>query len=71
MYAMPTLVTGLAKQFKPMIYGAIITYGLFIASCYTESKFDMLFGTIAAIACWFIPGIILRRSYLKQKDSNV
>ncbi len=71
MYAMPTLVTGLAKQFKPMIYGALITYGLFIASCYTESKYDMLFGTIAAIVCWFIPGIILRRSYLKQKNSNV
>lgn len=71
MYAMPTLVTGLAKKFKPMIYGAIITYCLFIASCFTESKYDMLFGTIAAIGCWFIPGIILRTRYLKQKKANV
>ena len=71
MYAMPTMVTGLAKKFKPMIIGAIITYALFIWSCYTQSKYDMLFGTIAAIVCWFIPGIILRSSYLKAKALNV
>lgn len=71
MYAMPTMVTGLAKKFKPMTIGAILTYFLFIASCFTESKFDMLFGAIAAIICWFIPGIILRKRYLKQKKGNV
>jgi hypothetical protein len=71
LYAMPTMVTGLVKKFTPMIIGATITYALFIWSCYTPSKYDMLFGTIAAITCWLIPGIILRSSYLKQKNSNV
>lgn len=71
MYAMPTMVTGLAKKFKPMTVGAVITYVLFIVSCYTESKYDMLFGAMAAIICWFIPGIILRRKYLQQKKGNV
>jgi hypothetical protein len=68
LYAMPTLVTGIVKKFTPMTIGAIITYILFILSCYTTSKYDMLFGTIAAIVCWLIPGIILRRRYLKQKN---
>lgn len=70
-YAMPTMITGLAKKFTPMIVGAIITYILFGFSCFTQSKYDMLFGTIAAIVCWLIPGIILRRKYLKQKNGNV
>jgi hypothetical protein len=70
-YAFPTLVTGIVKKFWPMIIGAIIAYTLFMCSCFTETKYDFLLGTIAAIACWFIPGIILRLKYLKQKRANV
>ena len=70
-YALPTLATGIIKQFRPMITGAIITYGLFIVSCFTEIKYDMLLSAITAIICWFIPGIILRKRYLKQKEVNV
>lgn len=68
MYALPTMVTGLAKKFLPMIIGAVITYTLFVVSCFTASKYDMLFGAFSAILCWLIPGIILRSRYLKQKN---
>ncbi|MEN9599200.1 MAG: hypothetical protein RL596_1511 [Bacteroidota bacterium] len=70
-YAFPTIVTGIVKKCTPMIMGAIITYVLFIVSCFTRSGIDMLLGTFAALACWFIPGIILRRKYLAQKSANV
>jgi hypothetical protein len=70
-YAFPTLVTGLVKKFKPMIIGAIITYVLFMISCFTTSQYDMLLGAFAALVCWFIPGVILRRKYLAQKKANV
>lgn len=70
-YAFPTLATGLIKRFKPMTFGAVITYGLFIVSCFTENKYDMLLAAAAALVCWFIPGIILRKRYLKQKKGNV
>jgi len=70
-YGFPTLVTGLVKKFWPMIIGAIISYTLFMVSCFTETKYDFLLGAIAAIVCWFIPGIILRSRYLKQKRANV
>lgn len=70
-YGFPTLVTGLVKKFWPMIIGAIITYVLFVVSCFTETKYDFLLGAIAALVCWFIPGIILRTKYLKQKRANV
>ena len=71
LYAFPTLVTGIAKKFKPMLAGAVIAYGLFIASCFTAAKYDMLFGAVVAIVCWLIPGIILRRRYLAQRRANV
>jgi hypothetical protein len=70
-YAFPTLVTGIVKKFWPMIIGAIITYILFMVSCFTETKYDFLLGAIAAISCWLIPGIVLRLKYLKQKMANV
>ncbi len=70
-YALPTLVTGMVKKFKPMLYGALITYGLFIWSCFTISEYDFLLGGAAALICWFIPGVILRRKYLAQQKANV
>jgi uncharacterized membrane protein len=70
-YALPTLVTGMVKRFKPMLYGALITYGLFVWSCFTITKYDFLLGGAAAIVCWFIPGIILRRKYLALQKKNV
>jgi uncharacterized membrane protein len=70
-YGFPTLVTGIVKKFWPMIIGAIIAYLLFMASCFTETKFDFLLGAIAALGCWFIPGIILQVKYQKQKRANV
>lgn len=71
LYAFPTMVTGMVKKFTPMKIGAIITYGLFILSLFTESRYDLLLGSIAALACWFIPGIILRKKYLRQASVNV
>lgn len=71
LYALPTLVTGVVKKFKPMIMGAVICYAMFIVSCFTSSKYDMLCGAVAAISCWLIPGIILRKNYLTSKAQNV
>ena len=70
-FALPTLITGIVKKFKPMIIGAVIAYILFIMSCFTPLKYDMLFGAIVAMACWFIPGIIVRKRYNRQKKTNV
>lgn len=71
-YAFPTMITGLAKKFKPMIVGGIVCYAMFIVSCYTPFKYDLLAGAVAALFAWLIPGIILRKKYLaQQKQVNV
>ncbi len=70
-FAFPTLINGIIKNFKPMIIGAFITYALFVLSCFTAFKYDMLSGAITAMVCWFIPGIILRKRYNRQKTVHV
>ncbi len=64
-YAFPTIATGLVCKFKPMIYGAIICYAFFILSLFAPFKYDLLLMGLAGIFNWLIPGIILRKRYLK------
>jgi hypothetical protein len=64
-FAFPTIATGLINKFKPMIYGALICYGLFVISLFTPFKYDMLLMGLAGIFNWLIPGVILRQRYLK------
>ena len=68
LYAVPTLATGLTRKFKPMIFGGILCYLLFIISCYTTYKYDMLLHSVAAIFNWLIPGLILRNKFLKGES---
>lgn len=66
LYAIPTLITGLTHRFRPMIIGAIVCYGFFIASLFTDTRLDMLFNGLAAICNWLIPGLILRQRFRKE-----
>jgi len=67
-YAFPTLVTGLIKQFKPMIFGAIFCYACFIISLYTTATYDNLMTGLVGIGNWLIPGLILRNMHFKAKQ---
>ena len=66
-YAFPTLVTGLARNFKPMVFGAIACYIFFFISLYTSTMYDNLLAGFAGIGNWLIPGLILRNRYKKGK----
>jgi len=69
-YAFPTLVTGLSRNFKPMTYGAIACYLFFIISLFTSSTFDVLLNGLAGIGNWLIPGLILRDRYNKARQAQ-
>lgn len=69
LYAIPTLATGLITRFTPFIIGAILCYILFVVSCYTNTTYDMLWSGVAGICNWLIPGLILRRKYLRNKKA--
>lgn len=66
-YAFPTLATGLICDIRPMVWGAMACYAFFLVSLFTPYKYDMLLSGLAAIGNWLIPGLILRKSYLKGK----
>ena len=68
LFAMPTLATGLARKFQPMITGGVLCYLYFIISCFTNTTYDLLLSGIAGITCWLIPGLVLRNRYLKGKN---
>jgi len=70
LYAIPTLATGIGQKFAPMIIGAVLCYGFFVVSCFTSSTWDALLNGLAAIFNWLIPGLILRKRYLKAKKAN-
>lgn len=73
LFAVPTLITGIGNQNKPMLVGGIINIVLFFVSLYTATKYDNLLAALVAICNWFIPGIIMRKQYLnaKQAQANV
>lgn len=70
LYAFPTLATGLITKYKPFLTGAAICYICFGISLFTSFTYDMLLSAIAAICCWLIPGLMLRKKYLKAKKEQ-
>jgi hypothetical protein len=67
-FGIPTFITGGIRKFKPMIIGGLICWICSIASYYVKAPNGMLLMALAATSAWLIPGIILRRRYLKLKN---
>lgn len=70
-YGIPTFTTGFMRNFKPMLIGGIVCWVLAIAGMYTKHPYTQLYAAVAAQVAWFIPGLILRKRYLKAKRGNV
>lgn len=66
-YGIPTFITGGIRKFKPMIIGGIVCWVCSLASLYTRYPDTLLLMALSSISAWLIPGIILRRRYLKLK----
>lgn len=64
-FGVPTFITGGIRKFKPMIIGGLICWVCSIASYYTGYVNGMLLMAVSAFFAWLIPGIILRKRYLK------
>ena len=71
LYGIPTFATGYAHRFVPMIIGGLVCWACAIASFYTNSQIDFVLFFMAAFFAWFVPGLILRKRYLAQKECHV
>jgi len=70
-YGIPTFATGYARRFRPMIVGGLACWAFAIIVPFVRWPYNILFVTGAAQLAWFIPGLILRRCYLKAKQGHV
>lgn len=72
LYFIPTMVMGMGVKVKPMLVGALCNLVFFAISLFTITRFDFLLASATGIGNWLIPGIIMRRQYLKaQRNSHV
>lgn len=69
LYGIPTFVTGTACRFRPMTWGGLLCWACCVAALYTSIQFDLLLTAFAALAAWFLPGIIMEKDYRKAKKA--
>lgn len=71
LYGVPTFATGYARRFRPMLVGGVACWVLALVSHYVRYPYVLLCITAAAQLAWFIPGLIIRKCYLKAKKQHV
>jgi hypothetical protein len=71
LYGMPTFATGYTHRFTPMIVGGIVCWVAAIASIYTDGRIDLILFFVSAFFAWFLPGLLLRSAYLKERRKDV
>ncbi|MCX8018868.1 MAG: hypothetical protein N2747_00070 [Chitinophagaceae bacterium] len=67
LYGVPTFVSGIVLQFRPLIFGAITCWALSVGAAITKVPYQLLFPAAAMLVAWIIPGTILRKKYLKAQ----
>ena len=70
LYGLPTFITGMGCKFKPMLWGGIICWASCIIAVFTEVRVDFLLTAFSAITAWLIPGILMKREYIKYKKNQ-
>lgn len=66
LYGTPTFLSGIAMQFKPLVIGGIICWGLAILSVFILPIYVLLLLAVAVISAWIIPGYLLSAKYKLQ-----
>jgi hypothetical protein len=71
LFGIPTFATGYGRRFKPMIFGGLTCWVLAIVALYVRDHNALFLMAAGALVAWFIPGLLLRRCYLKAKRQHV
>ena len=65
LYAVPTFLSGSILKFKPLVWGGISCWALAVSSIFIALVFHVLLISIAVLLAWIVPGILLRKRFLK------
>lgn len=69
LYGIPTFLTGVVMQFRPLKTGGIICWILAAVTGFIEGPEILLMVALAVIAAWIIPGYGMRRKYQKEQST--
>jgi hypothetical protein len=68
MYGVPTFLSGILLQFRPLIIGGIGCWLLSIVAQFIPYEYQLLLLSAAMIIAWIIPGYVLNRKYKLQNS---
>lgn len=71
LYGMPTFATGYTHRFVPMIAGGFVCWAAAVISLYASDRINLLLFFVSAFFAWFLPGLLLRRAYGKERRKHV
>lgn len=67
LYGLPTFITGMGCNFKPMLIGGLFCWICCIITVFTNYQIDLLLTALSAIVAWLIPGLLMLKEYKKHK----
>jgi FtsH-binding integral membrane protein len=65
-YGMPTFLSGIILQFRPLIIGGVVCWVLSAVSGFVHFSYHPLFVSAAVVVAWIIPGFILRERFKRM-----
>jgi FtsH-binding integral membrane protein len=65
-YGMPTFLSGIILQFRPLIIGGVACWVLSAATGFVHFSYHPLFVSAAVVVAWIIPGFILRERFKRM-----
>ncbi|MEO7307826.1 MAG: hypothetical protein ABIR78_03720 [Ferruginibacter sp.] len=69
LYGIPTFLSGVVMQFKPLKTGGITCWVLAIISTFILPVYGLLLLAVAMIVAWIVPGYLLRKKYNQQNKA--
>ncbi|MEO6254636.1 MAG: hypothetical protein ABIO79_15095 [Ferruginibacter sp.] len=69
LYGIPTFLSGIVMQFKPLKIGGMACWVLALVSTFILPVYGLLLLGVAMIAAWIIPGYLLRKKYNQQNKA--
>jgi hypothetical protein len=71
LFGIPTFATGYGRRYMPMIVGGLACWVFAVLALFIPYPNALFLMAAGALLAWFIPGLLLRRCYLKAKRQNV
>ena len=67
-YAIPTFLSGAILKVRSLFLGGVTCWVLAISTVFIPVQFHILLIAVAVLVAWIIPGVYLRKKYLRENN---